>query len=99
MSSVYILLCSNGKYYVGSTTDLVRRLEEHAKGRGCGFTKAHLPFQLVYSAEYATYEEAYARERQIHGWSRTKKEALIRGDFDELRSLSRKKKWMLSLSK
>lgn len=82
MSSVYILLCFNGKYYVGSTTDLVRRLEEHAKGRGSGFTKADLPFQLVYSAEYATYEEAYARECQIHGWSRVKKEKLISGEWE-----------------
>ena len=56
-------------------------MEEHAQGRGCGFTRAHLPYELVYSAEYPTYEEAYARERQIHGWSRAKKEKLISGEW------------------
>lgn len=76
---VYILRCSNDQYYVGSTSDLQNRLKEHSQGRGCGFTKSHLPFELVYTEEYDTYEEAYQRERQLHGWSRVKKEKLITG--------------------
>ena len=70
----YILECANGQYYVGSTNDLERRLKEHQNGTGCGFTKAHLPVKLVYKEEYTTIEEAYQRERQLHGWSRKKKE-------------------------
>ena len=46
---LYVLRCNGGKYYVGSTEDLERRMKEHAAGRGCAFTKAHLPFELVYT--------------------------------------------------
>jgi putative endonuclease len=88
----YILLCSNGEYYVGSTTNMENRLNEHHKGRGCGFTKAHLPVKLVYTEEYLTIEQAYKRERQLHGWSRAKKEALINGDIERLKQLSKKNK-------
>lgn len=88
----YILLCSNGEYYVGSTTDMENRLNEHQKGRGCGFTKAHLPVKLVYTEEYPTVDQAYKRERQLHGWSRAKKEALIKGDLELLQQLSKSKK-------
>ena len=89
--TMYVLLCSNGEFYVGSTTDMERRLNEHQKGRGCAFTKAHLPFKLVYTEEYPTYDQAYKRERQLHGWSRAKNEALIYGDIDKLKQLSKKK--------
>lgn len=89
MSYTYILLCSNGEYYVGSTEDLDKRLQEHQSGRGCDFTKAHLPVKLVYTEEYPTIEEAYKRERQLHGWSKAKKEALICGDIDKLKQLSK----------
>lgn len=88
---VYILLCSNGEYYVGSTKDIENRLNEHQKGRGCGFTKAHLPVTLVYTEEYTTIDQAYKRERQLHGWSRAKKEALISGDIEKLKLLSKRK--------
>ena len=87
----YILLCSNGEYYVGSTTDMENRLKEHQKGRGCSFTKAHLPVKLVYTEEYPTFDQAYKRERQLHGWSRAKKEALINGDIELLKQLSNRK--------
>ena len=87
----YILLCSNGEYYVGSTTDMENRLKEHQNGRGCGFTKAHLPVKLVYTEEYPTFDQAYKRERQLHGWSRAKKEALINGDIELLKQLSNRK--------
>ena len=77
MAVIYILLCANNEYYVGYTSDLERRLQEHQTGRGADFTKGHLPFKLVYTEEYPTFEEAYKRERQLHGWSRAKKDALI----------------------
>jgi putative endonuclease len=84
----YILQCANHQYYVGSTTDLDRRLQEHQAGLGAKFTRAHLPIKLVYKEEYSSIEMAFARERQLHGWSRAKKEALIKGQNDSLRSLS-----------
>ena len=88
MATMYILLCANGKYYVGSTENLEERLKRHNAGYGSGFTKAHLPVKLIYKEEYPTIEEAYQRERQLHGWSRKKKEALIKGDFLELQNAS-----------
>jgi len=84
----YILECANGQYYVGSTTDLERRLQEHQAGLGANFTRKHLPVKLVYYEEYQSVEQAFYRERQLHGWSRAKKEALIRGEFEKLPELS-----------
>lgn len=87
----YILECANGQYYVGSTNDLDRRLQEHQKGLGGRFTKAHLPVKLVYTEQYQTVEQAFYRERQLHGWSRAKKEALIIGDLNKLKESSKSK--------
>ena len=86
----YILQCANGQYYVGSTTDIEQRLREHQAGIGANFTRKHLPVKLVYVEDFASIELAFARERQLHGWSRAKKEALIKGELDSLRSLSHK---------
>ena len=88
---VYILRCANGQYYVGSTTNLELRLQEHRSGVGSGFTKAHLPIDLVYTEEYDTIHEARLRERQLHKWSQAKKEALIDGDIEKLKELSKSK--------
>ena len=87
----YILQCANGQYYVGSTSDLEQRLQEHQAGLGGKFTSQHLPVKLVYKEEYPSLELAFARERQLHGWSRAKKEALIKGQLDSLRPLSQSK--------
>lgn len=87
-SYTYILQCSNGKYYVGSTNDLDRRLKEHQAGLGSNYTRKHRPVKLVYYEEYQSVTEAFCREKQLHGWSRAKKEALIRGEFDKLPALS-----------
>ena len=84
----YILQCSNGEYYVGSTTNLEARLNEHQSGMGGKYTSTHLPVKLVYFEEYSSIHLAFSRERQLHGWSRAKKEALIRGDYEALRPLS-----------
>ena len=87
----YILQCANGEYYVGSTIDLARRLSEHQSGLGGKFTSSHLPVRLVYKEEYSSITQAFKRERQLHSWSRAKKEALINGDYDRLRLLSKSK--------
>ena len=85
----YILLCGNGQFYVGSTDNLERRLQEHQKGIGANFTKAHLPVKLVYQEEYKTIGEAFKREKQLQKWSHEKKAALIAGDIELLKKLSK----------
>lgn len=90
-SITYILLCANDTYYVGSTTNLEERLKQHNAGYGCHFTKVHRPFKLVYTEEYETYQAAFKRERQLHGWSHAKKEAMINGDIELLKELCKKK--------
>lgn len=85
---VYILRCSNGKFYTGSTTDIEQRLKEHHAGTGANYTRKHLPVELVYVQECGSVEAAFRLEKQIHGWSHGKKEALIKGDFAALKRLS-----------
>ncbi|MDF1551072.1 MAG: GIY-YIG nuclease family protein [Bacteroidales bacterium] len=80
----YILLCSDGSYYTGSTIDLEKRLLEHQNGMGANYTIKRLPVELVYYEEYQRIDEAFYREKQIQGWSRKKKEALIKGELDDL---------------
>jgi putative endonuclease len=77
---MYILECNDGSYYIGSTIDLDARLEEHQRGEGANHTKKRLPVKLVYFEEYPRIDEAFLREKQVQGWSRKKKEALIHGE-------------------
>jgi putative endonuclease len=84
----YILLCSNEKYYTGSTNDLDLRMIQHQNGEGANFTRKYLPVKLVYFEVYDRIDDAYYREKQIQGWSRKKKEALIYGKLDKLHDLS-----------
>ena len=85
--AVYIRLCRDGSYYVGLTGDLPRRMAEHFSGRGGHYTRTNLPVKLMYSEQFATRERAEARERQLKGWTRRKKQALARGDLDLLKRL------------
>ena len=85
---MYILQCSDGRFYVGSTTDLDARIQDHREGLGANFTRERLPVKLVYYEEYDRIEDAFRRETQIHKWSDAKKAALIRGDISTLKSLS-----------
>ncbi len=85
---IYILECSNGQYYTGSTTDLEARLLQHWCGEGANFTRQHPPVKLVYFQEFDSIEDAFRREKQLQGWSRKKKEALINGNANELHKLS-----------
>ena len=85
---VYVLHCADGSYYTGHTDDLEKRLTAHEKGASRGYTYNRLPVQLVFAEEFHSREEAFYRERQIKGWSRAKKSALIQRDWDRLRKLS-----------
>ena len=86
---MYILECSDGSYYVGSTVHLEVRIEEHQDGKGANHTKKRLPITLVYFEEFDRIDEAFQREKQVQGWSRKKKEALINSQYNNLPMLSR----------
>ena len=90
MAWTYILECSGGSYYVGSTTHLERRVWEHNEGLGATYTARRCPLTLVFSAEFATVTEAYQFEKQVQGWGRKKREALCRGEYEALPELARK---------
>ena len=83
---VYILECSDGSYYTGSATDLSLRLWQHEVGASSSaYRYSRRPLKLVWtSEEVKRYSEALRYERQIKGWSRAKKQALIRGDYDSI---------------
>ena len=85
---VYILRCSDGSYYTGKTQNLELRIAQHQNGTYRGYTYKRRPVLVVYVQSFPTYIEAIQAERQIKGWSRAKKEALIRGDYELLHDLS-----------
>jgi predicted GIY-YIG superfamily endonuclease len=89
----YMLECANGAYYVGHTDVLEKRVAQHEVGEGCEYTAERLPVKLVWSEEFATREEAKEAEARLKGWSRAKKQALIRGDFKTISILAKKKDW------
>jgi len=84
----YILLCADGSYYTGSTKDLLRRLKQHQTGQGANHTKKRLPVALIYFEVYDRIDRAFYREKQIQGWSRKKKEALINRQPELLNGLA-----------
>ena len=91
MAFVYILHCADGSYYVGSARDtLEKRVAEHNAGVYGGYTSTRRPVRLVYAQEFVSITDAIAAERQLKGWRREKKEALIRGDLAALPGLSRR---------
>ena len=90
-SYMYILKCSDGSYYTGSTRELEKRVIEHNMGLGANYTRKHRPVELVYFEEFQRVDDAFAREKQVQGWSHAKKECLIHGQFDRLTDLSREK--------
>lgn len=85
MFYVYILQCCDQSYYTGHSDNLENRIYQHQNKiiPSC-YTSTRLPVKLVYSQTFATREEALAAEQQIKGWSRKKKEALIRQDWRAL---------------
>ena len=89
----YIVRCADGSYYVGSTKadSLDQRVGEHNAGTYGGYTAARRPVALVWAQQFDRIDEAFFLERQIKGWGRAKKEALIRGDWDALTILAKRR--------
>jgi putative endonuclease len=91
MAYLYILRLKSGGLYIGATTDLKQRYQDHQNGRACRTTKLDPPVKLIYSESLPTFSAARKREAQIKRWSRAKKEALVAGDIVKLQNLSKSK--------
>lgn len=74
---LYIVECKDKSFYVGITRNIKQRLREHNTGKGCRYTKHRNPVKLLYSEKYTDLSSVMKREREIKGWSRKKKKALI----------------------
>jgi putative endonuclease len=90
---VYILRCADKSFYVGSATgdDLSNRIAEHRSGAFPGYTWSRRPVTLVWSEHFDRITDAIAAERRLKGWSRAKKEALIKSEWDSVKLLSRRR--------
>jgi putative endonuclease len=89
---LYIVRCADGRYYCGTARQgLELRVAEHNAGYFGGYTAARRPVTSVFSQWFERFIDAVAAERQVKGWSRAKKEALIRGDFETLKMLAKRK--------
>jgi putative endonuclease len=79
---VYVLRCADRSYYVGSTrAGLEERVAQHDAGHFDGYTASRRPVELIWHEHFDRITDAIAAERKLKGWSRAKKEALMRGDF------------------
>jgi putative endonuclease len=87
---MYILECADGSYYTGSTKYLELRIKQHQAGKGANYTSKRLPVKLIYYEEFERIDHAFYREKQIQGWSRKKKNALMQGKTDLLSDLAKK---------
>ena len=96
---IYILRCFDKSYYCGSTSNIEQRINEHIFHKYSGYTSTRLPIELVFSQEFENINDAIKAERQIKGWSRKKKDALINGDFDLLHELAKCSNETLSYNK
>jgi putative endonuclease len=94
----YMLHCADRSFYVGHTDDLERRIGEHMQGVIKRYTSTRLPVVLVWCDEFPSRYEALAAERQIKGWGRAKKLALIRGDWPSISALARNRQERASTS-
>ena len=90
-ATLYILRCADGSYDTGLTRRSVdERVSEHQQGLSA-YTSSHLPVVAIFSEHYPALTDAIAAERRIKGWSRAKKDAYMRGDFELLSALARRK--------
>jgi putative endonuclease len=96
---VYMLRCADRSYYVGSATgdDLTKRIAEHQSGIYPGYTWSRRPVTPVWSEHFDRITDAIAAQRQLKGWSRAKKEALIDGDWHSIQLLSRRRAGKIKL--
>lgn len=92
MAYTYILWCADGTFYVGSTRSLAKRLVEHDLGVAATCTRRRRPVRLVWSEEHENVGAAFAREKQIQGWSRAKRIALFEARYDDLPGLARRRR-------
>ena len=90
MGFMYILLCADGSYYVGSTRDIHARLAKHRAGEAAAYTRRRRPVELVYCLPCESIVQAYWFEKRVQGWSRAKREALINGELHLLPALAKK---------
>ncbi len=89
-ATVYIVRCADGALYIGLTrASLEQRIAQHNDGTFGGYTAKRRPVALAFHETFVQRTDAIAAERQIKGWTRAKKEALIAGDIDLLRQLAR----------
>jgi putative endonuclease len=89
---VYILLCADNSYYTGVTNDLDRRLHEHENGIDPkSYTFKRRPVNMIFQERFTEVTQAIAFEKQVKGWNRAKKEALINGQWELLPGLSKRK--------
>ncbi|MDF3078654.1 MAG: hypothetical protein K0S09_2543 [Sphingobacteriaceae bacterium] len=87
--TVYILLCSDQTYYTGVTNDVDNRLYEHQTGlHANSYTYSRRPVKLVFEEHFHDINQAIAFEKQVKGWSRKKKEAIINDNWEKLKELS-----------
>lgn len=87
---VYILKCSDNSYYTGVTNDLERRLIEHQDGINKeAYTHNRRPVSLVFYTDFNDINQAIAFEKQVKGWNRKKKEALINDEWEKLPELAK----------
>lgn len=91
MAYMYILECADRSLYVGSTRNLDRRLAQHGEGDGAEYTRTRLPVRLLYFEQFDRVADAYRREKQVQGWGRAKRLALVKGQVEKLPGLSKKK--------
>jgi putative endonuclease len=88
---LYILKCSDNSYYVGVTNNIEKRLIEHNSGLNItAYTFNRRPVELVWNEKFTDFELAFQWETKLKKWSRAKKEALIKGDYNSLIALSKK---------
>ena len=85
----YILECSDGSYYVGSTINIENRVKQHNDGAGSNYTRVRRPVRLVWSAEFDQIAQAFWFEKQVQDWGRAKRQALIDGRYSDLPELAR----------
>lgn len=83
--------CTDNSYYIGFTTNLNNRFKKHKSGYGSKHTKDHHVEEILYHEKFDNRDAALKRETQLKKWSRTKKEALIKGDLGKLHELSRRR--------
>lgn len=74
---VYVLLCSDGSFYTGSTNNLEKRFLEHKNGKGGRYTRSHQPIKIIYTEKLPTKSEALKKEAQLKSWSRAKKITIL----------------------